>query len=624
MSQIVDVVLLEQKIIRHSNAYYEGRQEIPDSEFDALVDQLREASPKSKVLSMIGWGYAVDDKQKVAHLGSSVGSLSKKKFPEECETRGRVISPKLDGGSIVLYFKNTVLMDALTRGDGEKGMVCTRKMKYLLPNVRVTEPGLISIRGEVFIPNSYHDTLIKRGIPNPRNYANGIINRIGAGEDIKMLRFIPYSVRIYNQVLTKRQMFEKLASWGFKRIPFVSGDDIKSVDDLNSLYKKWSTSLPIDGLVLTQDHTITASKIEANAFSIDEASIAYKFESERAQVEVGRVEPQAGDTGRVVPVIKLKESIFLSGANITFLTAHNYTQVKEKGIGEGAIITIERANEVIPYLVSVDKPGAVILPTRCPDCDAALEWKNMDIYCPNQLCPTKQYAITKCILETCGIPDGFGDKMLKKWINGQTSEEIVNFWCQEAKTAPASDFHLVPNGHYDKLSFRLKSNVHSKFSKGFTYQEFWKMVRIPGLGDSHAKKLRNTNPLDFIPQGNEKLSDIVNGICTKLKLPINVSEELYRTFDFWCALAEVLTFTKPLQTKNTLMKIVVTGPVSMPRKDFEKYLADNGVELTETLNKEVKYLVCNQPSGSAKTQKATKLGIPIITEDGLLNMLGLD
>lgn len=621
MSKIAD---LEKDIIRYSNSYYEGRQEISDSEFDAMVDELRSLDPKSKVLSLVGWGYAVDDKQKVSHFGSSVGSLGKKKFPEEHDTRDSVISPKLDGGSIVLYYRNGILMDALTRGDGQQGMSCTRKMKYLLPNVKITKNSLVSIRGEVIIPNSYHDTLVKRGIPNPRNYANGIINRIEAGEDIKMLRFIPYSVRIYDEVLTKRQMFDLLASWGFKRIPFVDGNG-QTAEDLKKLYEKWSESLPIDGVVITRNSCITASKIEASAFSIDEAAMAYKFDAPRAQVEVGSIEWQAGETGRITPVVKITKPVFLSGANITYLTAHNATQVKEKGIGTGAEITIERANEVIPYLVSVDVPVTPELPDVCPDCGGDLEWKNMDLYCYNQDCPAKQFAITKSILEVCGLPDGFGDKLLKKWINGESAEEIVNYWSDYAKSNPnPSGFHLVPDGHYEKLSFRLKSNVHIKFVNGFSYEEFWKMVRIPGLADSHAKKLRNTNPLDFVPQGNEKLSSVVNGIGSKLKLPSNVIDELYRTFDYWSRLAGKISFTKPLKAKDIIMKIVVTGPVSMPRKDFEKFLSDNGVELTETLNKEVKYLVCNNPSNSAKTQKANKLGIPIITEDGLIHKLGLD
>lgn len=620
MSKIVD--LLEQDIIRYSTSYYEGNQQIPDSEFDAMVDELRKQSPNSKVLSMIGWGYARDDKMKIGHLGSTVGSLNKIKFPESVNTHDTTISPKLDGGSIILYYRDGVLHDAITRGDGSKGMSCKRKMSYILVGTKVKEKGLISIRGEVIIPNSYHDDLIKRGIPNPRNYANGIINRIDAGEDIKMLQFIPYSVRIYNRVLGKQEMLELLSFWGFKRIPQVPGNNVK---DLKELYEKWSRTLPIDGLVITKNSCITASKIEANAFTIEESAIAYKFESERTQVTVGSIEWQAGDTGRIIPVIKLTEPVFLSGANIVSITAHNATQVKEKGIGDGAEITIERANEVIPYLVSVDKSAKVYLPELCPDCGKTLEWKNMDLYCYNQHCPTKQFAIIKSMLEICGIPEGFGDKLLKKWIGGETIEEIMDYWSELVKTTKTTnDYQLVPNAHYDKLSFRLKANVWKKFIAGFTYEEFWKMVRIPGLGDSASKKLKKTDPKEFFPYSSEEVNEVIEKIGGNLNLPSNVMEEMYRTYYFWSKLAKKTPFAKPKITKDATMRVVVTGPVSIPRKEFEKFLANNGIELKETVNKDISYLICNDPSNSSKYQKAIKFNIPIVTEDGFMEIIGVE
>lgn len=613
---------LEKDIIRYSQSYYEGNQEISDAAFDALVDELRSLDGKSKVLSMIGWGYAIDGKQKVDHIGSTVGSLSKVKHPETVDTRDTTITPKLDGGSIILYYRDGKLIEALTRGDGQKGMSCLKKMQYLLVGTKVTEKGLISIRGEVVIPNKYHKDLVARGIPNPRNYANGIINRINAGEDIKMLRFIPYSVRVYNQVIGKQQMLDLLKDWGFKPIPTRSGDLIKGdqQDFFMDLYEHWSVQFPIDGLVITKNGCLTGSKIDKEAaFAIDETAIAYKFESERAQVTVGSIEWQAGDTGRIIPVIKLTKPVFLTGANIVSITAHNATQVKEKGIGNGSEITIERANEVIPYLVSVEKSVKADLPELCPDCGKLLQWKGMDLYCYNQHCPTKQFAIIKSMYEICGIPDGFGDKFLKKFINGENIEQIVSYWAELVKTTNASSsYHLVPDAHYDKLSFRLKANIWKKFAAGFTYEEFWKMIRIPGLGDSASKKLRNTDP-------REVLSDDIDKIGDKLNLPSNVIEEMSRTFYYWNRVSKKVPFAAPVAAKDIKYIIVVTGPVSMVRKEFEKFLADNEVELRETMSKEVNYLVCNDPnSNSGKYQKALKLNIPIITEDGLMDILGLN
>jgi len=600
----------------YAQSYYEGNQEISDEEFDLLIEELRKISPNDNILTTPGWGYTIDSKVKIDHIGSKVGSLDKIKHPEPCETRSTIITPKIDGSSIVLYYEYGKLTKALTRGDGEKGMSCLNKMRYLLSHVKVDEPGLVSIRGEVFVPSSFHEDLIKKGIPSPRNYANGIINRIEAGEDIKLLRFIPYSVRIYRDVLTKSQMIEKLTLWGFKRIPFIKGE---GDEDLEQIYQKWVGKFPIDGLVITQDSNISASKIGSGQMAITESAIAYKFESPRAQVIVGSIEWQVGETGRVIPVIKLQDSVFLSGANISSITAHNATQVKEKGLGSGAKIIIERSGEVIPYLVSVESSSQADLPDLCPVCGKLLQWKNMDLVCINLYCKAKQDAIIESILEVCGIPDGFGDVFLDKWIDSRKVEDFLDYSNQLTKGTVEV---FKGEGHYGKLVVQLSNNIISKFSEGFTYEEFWKMVRIPGLADSHAKKLRDTNPQDFIDHYDD-IENLVNKIGTKLKLPVNVIDELFKTYRVWIRAAKSIPFIQPVSRKTTVMSIVVTGPVSMPRREFEKFLTDNGVEMKDSVSKDIKYLVCNESnSSSTKFKKATQLGIPIITEDALMNILG--
>jgi DNA ligase (NAD+) len=611
----MDIEKLEKRIIDAAQAYYEGKTDrdkklygFTDAEFDLLVEKLRKVSPDNPLLSTPGWGYIVDPKRKVQHIGSTVGSLDKIKYPEPVPASYNyynydvIITPKLDGGSIVLYYHNGRLTDALTRGNGSIGMSCLKKMRYLTSNVKVTENGLVSIRGEVVIPNSYHADLTARGIPNPRNYANGVINRIEADEDIKMLRFIPYTVRIYNRIINKGEMIELLSSWGFKRIPYREGSK-----DLKQLFEHWSEKFPIDGLVITRNNTKAISLDRPEAFTIEEDAIAYKFESERAQVTVGSIEWQVGDTGRIIPVIKLSEPVFLSGANIVSITAHNATQVKKKGIGEGAKITIERANSVIPYLVSVDSPSdKVELPEYCPDCKKPLEWKDMDLYCSYQYCPTKQMAIIKSILEVCGIPEGFGDKLLEKWVNGGTVYDVIEN--AHSGRIPIDSNH----SHYEKLEAKLMDNLYKKFKKGFTYQEFWKMIRIQGLGDSASKKLKHTDP---------RKTENFNS----LNLPSNVIDELDRTYDFWSIIAKDIPFIEHVeQQKEIKMSVVITGPVSMPRKKFEDMLEDNGVEVKKTVNKKTTYLICNDTStNSDKIQDALKLGIPILDETTFLNTVGM-
>lgn len=605
---MLNIKELEESIVKHAQLYYSGKQVISDDEFDKMVDTLRELQPDSAVLQQVGWGYAVDEKSKIRHTGNIVGSLEKVKYPEEPSIAyDVVITPKLDGSTVVLYYHQGTLIQAITRGDGINGMSCLNKMRYLLRGIQVPiTDGIISIRGEAIIPATYHDELKKRGIPNPRNYANGILNRIEAGEDIDMVRFIPYSVRVYGENdLNKTDMLGMLQKWGFKKCPYIYCKKVESVNDLQTLFDKWSETYPLDGLVLTQHkvvHVPMQCEMEgvsdSSAYSINEIAIAYKFQSERAQIEVGALEWQVGETGRLTPMIRVKNPVFLSGATISNVMAHNATQVIERGIGAGAICTIERANEVIPYLVSVDEPVDAVLPTRCPECGNDVVWKNMDLVCTNNSCPSRQFAIIKSILEVCGIPEGLGDSMLLTWIDHRDVIDIIEHGNNSTQySCPA---YSDPESHYTKLIVQLWYNIRDKFAKGFTYTEFWSMIRIPGLGNSHARTLGEVDPKQAT-------------MDSFAMLPSNVVTSIQEKVEYWTGLAAKIPFADQPHGAAIALKVAVTGKLSMPRKEFEKLLATKNIILG-SVGKDTTYLICNESSDSSKAKKAQSLGTKVVTE----------
>ena len=606
----MDIKELELKIKHFAQAYYEGHEEISDAEFDCLVDKLRALDPHSEVLKQVGWGYCVDEKQKIDHIGTSVGSLSKVKYPERVDVTGKVVSSKLDGGSIVLYYQDGKLINALTRGDGSKGQSCLNKMKHLLKNVRIPDKGMISIRGEALIPNKNHKVLLERGIPNPRNYANGILNRIDAGEDIKLIDFVPYSIRISDTPLNKLEMFELLKLWGFTVVPFVVGE---KDTDLEQLYEEWNGLYPIDGVVVSDLEVY--SKQEGEVLFHSETAYAYKFDNEKAEGVTGDIEWQVGDTGRVVPVLKLATPVFLTGANISSITAHNASQVVERKAGIGSTILFERANEVIPHLVNVVDAKEPSLPESCPVCGTTLGWKGLDLICENPMCKAKQDAKIYALLEACGIPDGFGDVFFEQYVQGSSIYQFV-------AEVNNKTIRVVNNSsHYSKLASKLTSNIYNKFSEGFSYEEFWKLARITGLGPATAKKLSTTDPCGF----SEAYVGEVEGLGENVKLPSNVISEMISSFKYWYKLAKMLPFKAPVAAKQYKMQVVVTGAVSIPRKDFEQYLEENDIELKGAVSKDTKYLICNeQDSSSSKFKKAKSLGVQIVTEKRFYGLVGME
>lgn len=599
---------LEDLITQYAQSYYEGQQEIPDADFDILVEKLRALNPESDILNKVGWGYAVDERIKVEHIPAIgiVGSLDKIKYPDKCQLNNVIVMPKFDGGTIVLYYLDGKLIDAITRGDGIRGMSVINKMRYLTKSIKIDMPGLVSIRGEVIIPKSYHEELIARGIPHPRNYANGIMNRIEAGPDIDMLRFVPYSIRTFDRQLLKTDMLKLLNSWGFKRIPSVYLK-YTNPDDLKNLYDEWAKEFPIDGVVICcQDTTTTDFASDDKTYKyIIENAIAYKFDSERAQVEVGKLDWQVGETGRLTPMIRIKDPVSLSGATISNVMAHNATQVIERGIGVGAKITIERANEIIPYLVSVDEPVDIVLPDTCPECGNKVVWKNMDLICPFLGCPSRKFAIIKSILSISGIPDGMGDSMLARCLESNNIDTIERIF-----TIPEL---IEESGHYGKLVKTMHDALVARMTAGYTFEQFWKMIRIPGLGEAHAKTLMNTDPESF-----ESIEEVQ---AMRDLVPSNVFESLLETYDYWYSLSKIVPLIKEIkEIKEEHMRVAVTGAVSMVRKEFEKLLADKGIKLGD-ITKDTDYLICNEMSNSSKCTKAQKLGIQIISEKDFMTLI---
>jgi DNA ligase (NAD+) len=607
---------LENMIVLYAKKYYEGNQIVTDDYFDKLVEELTATKPDSEILKKVGWGcFEGDDtRNKESHLGSLVGSLEKIKYPEDPNRSCVTITPKIDGSSIVVYFQNGHYFKSLTRGNGVEGLNCSNKMLEILSRRKLNiPPGLtLSVRGEAYIPLKYHDELRERQIAHPRNYASGIMNRSDAGDDLRFIEFIAYSIRIISSkdhFGLKSGCIELLKSFGFDVINSSTLSNCPTPDILKNLYDYYTKILPVDGLVLTSDSLMIKS--EGNIDYIAENSIAYKFEAERAKTTVESIEWGVGNTGRIVPVLKIKP-INLSGAKISNVTAHNYENVLKLKIGAGSEVLIERSNEVIPYLVSVDPSDDVIVsaPIICPKCKEQLQRVGVDLMCPNSDCPTKVASRIVGFLDVIGIPDGLGPTYLEKWYS--KCKNMTEFINMIKTTEKFEDVEKELGTHYGKLVWKMIEKVKLILTEGVTVEDFWKMTRIPGLGDSASRKMANVNPFTLTEDDIESLPDI----------PINVRQQLEWNMDIWQELSALIPIyeNKKIEVK---MKIAITGKMSLPRKEFVRILKNNNI-IEAGIGKDTNYLVCNEPSGSSKYKFAKDNAIPIVTEKEFLDMVGIN
>ena len=289
--------------------------------------------------------------------------------------------PKIDGISASLTYENGKLKKGLSRGDGKEGEDITANLETIkdIPKIIKTKdfPEDIDIRGEVFIQNKDFDNF-KEKFANPRNAASGSLRQKNPEDTKKIpLRFIAYTFGYEKGLKVDNQTdyLVKLKEWGFKTNPlnkliFGTKNLIKNYD----LVEKERTKLDfdIDGIVY-KVNDFTLQKRLGNVANAPRWAIAHKFSSNKAISLVTNIEIQIGRTGALTPVAKIKP-VNIGGVVVSNATLHNEDEITRKDIRVGDTVIVERAGDVIPHILSVDKTkrpkksNKFIFPNKCPSC----------------------------------------------------------------------------------------------------------------------------------------------------------------------------------------------------------------------------------------------------------------
>lgn len=632
---------LEDIIIKSSLRYYNGQDLLlTDEQFDSKVEELRNLNPDSWVLKTPNWG-AIEDGVKIKHIGKNpVGSLNKIKYPEIIKHQdGFYASLKMDGLSVVVTSHNGNIT-AATRNDGNVGKICTDKIIKILESnspgaleFLKTFEGTISIRGEIITdPRSVqglHEKFRSEGkVFSPRNYAAGVMNRIEINEELNNLAFYTYYIRINTREKFNHysQMIDYLTNNGFYIVPFTFEKEIIP-DSLYSVYTMFKDRYDIDGLVLRDGITI---EDESDYTEYEMKAVAYKFPSDRVNVEVGDVQWSTGSTGRVNPVCKLKTPVELSGAMIQNATAFHAKFVEDNKLGPGAVIEITRSGEVIPYITAVINGGDLNLPTKCNSCDTELVRDGVYLSCPNHDCPARVSSTIYRLLDVAGMPKGLSSKTIDDWLLKfpvDLGYEQVNSMTQFTSyyTSAMMEFDnresLLKDSfgdHFGKLLYSLERNVLALLRKGLSFEQFWFVSGFNGLSNATAKKLEEVDPNDVIVGNIEKFSSIA---------PSNVRDSVLSEEGKSRLLTNLRIFKviKVEVEKKQEVKLVisVTGSVKVPRGEWSKIMSSHGIEVG-SVTKKTKYLVSNEPSTSSKSVAAREKGVEVVTEEEFYNILSRD
>ena len=616
-----------------SDAYYAGKQQVDDTTFDALEDHLRDIDPQN------AWFNRNRERAfgaKGKHIYEFIGSIDKIHSLEESKLANVpvYVSAKLDGTSMVVYFENGLLRRALTRGDGNFGMDVTQHYLKITSKYGVKIPSGFTgaIRGEVVFTNANWEEFKKRHpeAKSPRNSGTGLVNQKTTCFDEWLLDYVVYDVLATNQ-LQGVDYWDILTSFHYPVAPMWAHEYLTR-DIMQKHFDAAKSKYPVDGLVIRAKGKPYHST--DNLYHFSKQQEAFKFQAETKVCEIEKIDWQMGKTGKLTPVARLAEPVFLSGAVVSNISLHNAANVEAKHLGPGAVVTAYRSNEVIPQVFYVlSEAKEVVLPDTCPYCGAPLKRTETgkDLVCPLDTCIGKTRFLFFSFLEAlCPDVNGLGEKYENK---------LYDYLCQKYAVLPTTSGEFLCVLHmlyedFDSLTAQtgkledIFTNSETKVTKeilttifetGFEVKRLLLSMNIRLLGEEVATKLaRNKPALDKIFKAVYTDNDTFNAVKEALPgqdaLATNVSNAHTAIAELLGLINEFgITLTYP--ASDVLNYFAITGALSKPRKQFQAEAAEKGWILTDNIAK-CAVLVTDDPnSGSAKNVKALKLRKAVVTEE---------
>lgn len=624
---------LEKKIKENAQKYYtDGSQSMTDSEFDSAVSELKKSKPNSELFTT-GWGYDPNENnsgKKFKHRYGLVGSLDKvhnwDELQKDLRDREIIASLKLDGLSVVLYYVDGKLDQALTRGDGKIGIDITDKVLFINSRLKQIDSTFTGgVRGEILMSNEAFEryAMDHEDAKNPRNTTAGLINAKEISPDLRLLNIVFYKVIgcSDDRFDDYKDMLQYLDSQFFPNVVDYESVSLKEEDiiyKMTYLRISWYGHYPADGIVLarndlgrlTQNETGNLNSDETNETIYTFVSQAFKFPAETKQAKVDCVEWSLSKTKYLIPKVKI-EPTQLSGTTVQYTAGFNADYIMNSKIGPGAVVEICKSGEIIPDIQSVVKTSdEVKLPTICPFCGEYLEWKGVHLFCPNNDC---RHSKMTDLLIWCSklVPiDGLGDKIREKFfteIYGEdycTVDQIMKYSVLTRAKVPDID-----KGKQYQL---FRDSLLALFRNTFNIVTVLEALNIPRLGHETAKKLsKYPDVIKKLANNDENTFINLHSFIGNANADsINEHREKFMRINFLLD-RDGIDWNV---TESSNIRVAITGKLSCKRADFEKELESIGISVG-SINNETKYLITDDPnSSSEKNRKADKLGIKKITE----------
>lgn len=661
---------LRDELNRHNRLYYvESRPEISDQQYDALMRELIDLEQKHPELitpdspSQRVGGEPIEGFKSITHavrmmsIDNTYNEGELRAFDERVRKAlgltgeglftsqlAYVLEPKIDGTAVNLRYENSLLVQAATRGNGTVGDEITANVRTIhsvplkLHGKKI--PPVLEVRGEIFMNNAdfqkinaEREKLGEEIYKNPRNLTSGTLklldSRIVAQRN---LRFIAHGIGQVEPMPadTYWEWIQFLHQWG---LPTTDHSSLcKGIDQVIQGIEKFADvrgQLPYqtDGMVVKVDSLAFRDSLGATSKS-PRWVIAYKYAAEQMQTKLLGVRWQVGKGGTLTPVADL-QPVFIAGSTVQRASLHNIDQIRAKDIRVGDTVVVEKAGEVIPYVVQVvlsKRPAGVheIHPPKlCPSCRAPVEREADTPY-------------IRCVNPAC--PDQFKERL--RWFCGRNQmdieeigEKLIDQLVDQGLVKTFADLYTLKKEdllNLDRMGEKSAQNILDAIqqSKSRALDKLLAGIGIPHVGNRVAYVVSsNFGSLDAIAQASLENLSAIHEIG-----PV-IADSVHDFFHNPAGTATIAALQRvginptmqvvsseglPLSGKS----IVVTGTLpTLKRHEIEQMIVQNGGKSSGSVSKKTAFVVAGEDAGS-KLTKAHDLGVEVIDEQEFLRRIG--
>ena len=656
---------LSAELERHNHNYYVlNNPEITDFQYDLLMMELGElekkfpefaisTSPTQNVGSdlaptrqfeqfphkypmlSLANSYSIEE---VSSFSERVSKGTDIPFTFSCEL-------KFDGTAICLTYKNGKLVRALTRGDGTRGDDVTLNVLQI-PSIPHTlkenadYPDEFEIRGEIYMPYKAFDKLNRQReldeeqpFANPRNAASGSLKLL----DPKTVKGRGLECTLYHLLTeepvaqTHTEALYKAAEWGLPVSEHIR--ECNTVEDVEKFMLYWDTrrkelSYATDGIVIKVNQLPVQASLGYTAKSPRWAT-AYKFKPEEAKTKLLSIDYQVGRTGAVTPVANL-EPVQLSGTKVKRASLHNWDQIKLMDIHIGDYVYVEKGGEIIPKItrVAMNERGFDIVPVdfpkNCPVCGTTLvkDEDEAKHFCPNRdFCPPQIKGKFIHFIGRKAMDINAGEATIEQLYNKGYIKDLADLYSLTREQL------LTLDKWKEKSADNFLKSLES--SRKVPFERVLFALGIRYIGETTAKNLAG----EF-----KSIDALCSATREQLLTTEDVGDKLADSLIAWFSNEQHISTLERLKGAGLQMEtdssnkvveseilkgktIVISGNFSISRDDMKALIERHSGKVGSSISGNTTYMVAGEKCGPSKLEKATKLGIEIISEDEFYNIV---